>query len=114
MVEGSTDEASYASEFAYSILNTKGVNVDDTESKIEPGSQKENPEHVSDDDESEKEKEDETNVEAETTKEVVKETEVVNVSSSQETRNEQIQTPIFSPIRSPRNVSFSDKTVLVD
>ncbi|GKD30363.1 hypothetical protein Tco_1241141, partial [Tanacetum coccineum] len=114
MVEGSTDEASYASEFAYSILNTKGVDVDDTESKIEPGSQEENPKHVSDDDESEKEKEDETNVEAETTEEVVKETEVVNVSGSQETRNEQMQTPIFSPIRSPRKVSFSDKTVLVD
>ncbi|GKD70652.1 hypothetical protein Tco_1324742 [Tanacetum coccineum] len=54
--------------------------------------------------------EDETNVEAEKTEEVVKESEVANVSGSQDTRNEQMQTPIPSPIRSPRNVSFSEKT----
>ncbi|GJT68413.1 hypothetical protein Tco_1019893 [Tanacetum coccineum] len=104
MVEGSIDDESYASEFADSILSNEGVEVDDTGSKIEPGSQKENPERVSDDDETEKEKEveqdieeketaevgteqnivekeveDETNVEAETTKEVVKETEIQEV-----------------------------------
>ncbi|GKC66824.1 hypothetical protein Tco_1099422, partial [Tanacetum coccineum] len=33
---------------------------------------------------------------------------------SQEIRNEQKQTPIPSPIRSPRNVSFSDKTISED
>ncbi|GKC75977.1 hypothetical protein Tco_1126751, partial [Tanacetum coccineum] len=42
MVEGSTDDESYASEFADSILNNEGAEVDDTGSKIEPGSQKEN------------------------------------------------------------------------
>ncbi|GJY45562.1 hypothetical protein Tco_0434625 [Tanacetum coccineum] len=73
--------------------------------EIEPGSQKENPEHVSDDDESEKEKE--------TTEEVVKETEVANVSGSQETRNEQMQTPIFSPIRSPRKLTRIEKSLLI-
>ncbi|GJR12944.1 hypothetical protein Tco_0795596 [Tanacetum coccineum] len=105
MVEGSTDDESYASEFADSILNNEGGEVDDTGSKIEPGSQKENPERVSDDDETEKEKEvaqdmkeketeevgtkhnivekeveDETNIEAEKTEEFVKESEVANVS----------------------------------
>ncbi|GJX36665.1 hypothetical protein Tco_0248222 [Tanacetum coccineum] len=139
MVEGSTNDESYASEFADSILNTEGAEVDDTRSKIEPESQKENPERVSDDDETEKEKEvaqdiieketeevgiehnivekdveDETNVKPERTEEVVKETEVANVSGSQETRNEQTQTLIYSPIRSPGKVSFSDKTVLED
>ncbi|GJV95772.1 hypothetical protein Tco_1547349 [Tanacetum coccineum] len=57
MVEGSTDDESYASEFSDSILNNEGAEVDDTGSKIEPESQKENMEHVSDDDETEKEKE---------------------------------------------------------
>ncbi|GJS15644.1 hypothetical protein Tco_0410116, partial [Tanacetum coccineum] len=139
MVEGNTDEESYASVFADSILNDEGADVDDTESKIEPGSQKENPERVSNDDETEKEKEveqdmkekeneevgkeqnivekevaNETNVETEKTDDVVKEKEVANVSGSQEIRNEQKQTPILSPIRSPRNVSFSDKTILED
>ncbi|GJV43736.1 hypothetical protein Tco_1428272 [Tanacetum coccineum] len=47
--------------------------------------------------------EDETNVEAEKTEEVVKESEVANVSGSQETRNEQMQTLIPSLIRFPRN-----------
>ncbi|GJW95459.1 hypothetical protein Tco_0175131 [Tanacetum coccineum] len=57
MVEGSTNDESYASEFSDSILNNEGAEVDDTGSKIEPESQKENMEHVSDDDETEKEKE---------------------------------------------------------
>ncbi|GJX43603.1 hypothetical protein Tco_0260279 [Tanacetum coccineum] len=127
------------SEFVDSILNNEGVEVDDTGSKIEPGSQKENQERVSDDDETEKEKEvaqgmkeketeevgieqnivekeveDDTNVEPERTEKVVKETEVANVSGSQETRNEQTQTPISLPIRSPRNVSFLEKTTSED
>ncbi|GJX03861.1 hypothetical protein Tco_0189777, partial [Tanacetum coccineum] len=57
---------------------------------------------------------DETNVEAEKTEEVVKESEVANVLGSQETRNEQMQTLIPSPIRFPRNVSFSEKTTTED
>ncbi|GJS22901.1 hypothetical protein Tco_0451533 [Tanacetum coccineum] len=109
MVEGNTYEESYASEFANSILNDEGADVDDIGSKIEPGSQKENLERVSDDDETEKEKEvaqdmnvketeevgkehnivekeveDETNVEAEKTEEVVKEIEVADVSVSED------------------------------
>ncbi|GJU22377.1 hypothetical protein Tco_1155719 [Tanacetum coccineum] len=97
MVEGNTDEESYASVFVDYLLNDKGADVDDTGSKIEHESQKENPECVSDDDETKKEKEvaqdmneketeevgkehnivekeveDETNVEAKKTEEVVK------------------------------------------
>ncbi|GKA47400.1 hypothetical protein Tco_0740283 [Tanacetum coccineum] len=63
MVEGNTDEESYASVFADSMLNDEGDDVDDTKSKIEPGSQKENPEHMPDDDEKE------INVDNETEKE---------------------------------------------
>ncbi|GJW40907.1 hypothetical protein Tco_0066752 [Tanacetum coccineum] len=69
MVKGSTDDESYASEFANSILNNEGAEVDDTGSKIEPVSQKENPERVSDDDETEKENEVEQDMEERETKE---------------------------------------------
>nr|GEV77269.1 uncharacterized mitochondrial protein AtMg00810-like [Tanacetum cinerariifolium] len=88
------------------------ANVDNTGSKLEPKSQKENLECVSDDDETEKEKEveqdmndkeneevgkehnivekevaNEKNVEGEKTNDVVKEKAVANVSGSQEIRN---------------------------
>ncbi|GKD38541.1 hypothetical protein Tco_1258748 [Tanacetum coccineum] len=57
MVEGDEDEESYESEFAISILND---DVDDSGTKIEPESHKENPENVVDDDEEiDKEKKDE-------------------------------------------------------
>ncbi|GJR06341.1 hypothetical protein Tco_0529325 [Tanacetum coccineum] len=145
MVDGEEDEESYASAFADSVFNE---DVDDTGSKIEPGSQKENPEHVSDDDKNEKhddekEKKDDTEVDKEQevlekekenveiekevekettdvvkekevdkeTTDVVKEKEVADVLGSQEFRKEQKQTSIPSPIRSPRNVSSSDKTI---
>ncbi|GJU20722.1 hypothetical protein Tco_1154064, partial [Tanacetum coccineum] len=104
MVEGNTDEESYASVFTDSMLNNEGTDDDDTRSKIKPESQKENLERVSGDNEIEKEKEvkrdkkekeneevrkeqnivekeveNETNVEAEKTDEVVKEKEVANM-----------------------------------
>ncbi|GKG31846.1 hypothetical protein Tco_0426796, partial [Tanacetum coccineum] len=41
------DEESYASEFVDSILND---DVDDSGTRLEPGSHKENPENVTDDD----------------------------------------------------------------
>ncbi|GKC31582.1 hypothetical protein Tco_1038876 [Tanacetum coccineum] len=106
MVEGDEDEESYASEFAESILND---DVDDSGTKIEPESHKENPENVVDDDEEiEKEKKDEEienknkddNIEK--TNEIVKEKDiVVDVMGSMEIRKEQKQTPIPSPTRSP-------------
>nr|GEX33438.1 hypothetical protein [Tanacetum cinerariifolium] len=47
MVEGEEDKESYAIEFADSMLND---DVDDFGTRIEPGSYKENPEFVADDD----------------------------------------------------------------
>ncbi|GJU18552.1 hypothetical protein Tco_1146518 [Tanacetum coccineum] len=122
LVDGDDDDESSASAFADSVLNDDG---DDTGSKLEPGSHKEHPEHVSDDDEQkndeaiEKEKEvveivKETNVDDTSAKkhnEVVMEKEVVDMSGSQEIRKEQKQTPTPSPIRSPRNDLSSDKTI---
>ncbi|GJR61619.1 hypothetical protein Tco_1503781 [Tanacetum coccineum] len=124
LVDGDEDEESYASAFADSVINND--DDDDTGSKLEPESHKEHPEHVSDDDamkkkdeEVEKEKEvaeivKETNVDdtsAKKNEEVVTEKEVVDMSGSQEIRKEQMQTPIPSPIRSPRNDLSSDKTI---
>ncbi|GJX19177.1 retrovirus-related pol polyprotein from transposon TNT 1-94 [Tanacetum coccineum] len=105
LVEGNADEESYASAFVDSMFNDEADDVDDTGSKIEPRSQKENQEHVSDNDENEQkdnketEKENEevgneqnivvtkvveikkeTNVDAEKTNNVVKEKEVADVS----------------------------------
>ncbi|GKA59323.1 hypothetical protein Tco_0758636, partial [Tanacetum coccineum] len=123
LVDGDEDKESYASTFANSVINNDD---DDTGSKLEPGSHKEHPEHVSDDDETkrkdeevEKEKEvveivKEKNVDdisAKKNNEVVTEKEVVNMSGSQEIRKEQKQTPISSHIRSPRNNLSSDKTI---
>ncbi|GJT31140.1 hypothetical protein Tco_0911415 [Tanacetum coccineum] len=107
MVEGNTYEESYTSVFTDSILNYEGADVDDT-------GKKENEEVGKEHNIVEKEVTNETNVETEKTDDVVKEKEVVNLSGSQEIRNEQKRTPIPSPIRSPRNVSFSDKTILED
>ncbi|GJW13609.1 hypothetical protein Tco_0017742 [Tanacetum coccineum] len=126
MVEGDDDEESYASEFADSIFND---DVDDSGTRLEPGSHKENPENVDDDDvEIEKENEDDVEIEkekkdeeiekeknddnVEETDEAVKEKDiVVDVTGSMEIRKEQNQTPIPQLTRSPRNVSSSDKTV---
>ncbi|GKB76750.1 hypothetical protein Tco_0943645 [Tanacetum coccineum] len=122
LVDGDDDDESSASAFADSVLNDDG---DDTGSKLEPGSHKEHPEHVSDDDEQKndkaikKEKEvveivKETNVDDTSAKkhnEVVMEKEVVDMSGSQEIRKEQKQTPTPSRIRSPRNDLSSDKTI---
>ncbi|GJT49939.1 hypothetical protein Tco_0976096 [Tanacetum coccineum] len=125
MVEGDKDEESYVSEFADSVLND---DVDDFGTRIEPGSYKENPKKVNDDDkELKKDKNDEEIEEnkideeiekenkhdnAKKTDEVVTEKEIVDdVTGNMEIRKEQKQTPIPSPTRSPRNVSSSNKTV---
>ncbi|GJW04438.1 hypothetical protein Tco_1563294 [Tanacetum coccineum] len=123
LVDGDDDDESSASEFVDIVLNDDG---DDIRSKLEPGSYKEHPEHVSDDTEQKKkdgevEKENEVvQIVKETTiddtsvtmnKEIMMEKEVVDMSGSQEIRKEQKQTPIPSPIRSPRNDSSSGKTI---
>nr|GEU69579.1 hypothetical protein [Tanacetum cinerariifolium] len=116
MVEGEEDEESYASEFANSMLNN---NVDDSGTRIEPGSHKEHPENVNDDveeiakekkdDETEKENEDD---DVEKTDEVVREKDNDEVSmGSMEFRNKKIQTPIPTPTRSPRKDLSSDKII---
>ncbi|GKD81345.1 hypothetical protein Tco_1348184, partial [Tanacetum coccineum] len=76
------DEESYASEFADLVLND---DVDDSGTRLEPGSHKENPKKVDDDDvEIEKEKEDEeiekekNNDNVEETDKVVKEKDIVD------------------------------------
>ncbi|GKA69548.1 hypothetical protein Tco_0775612 [Tanacetum coccineum] len=57
MVKGEEDEESYASVFVDSVFND---DVDDSGTKIEPGSHKEHPKHVTDEDEEiKKEKKDE-------------------------------------------------------
>ncbi|GJZ65544.1 hypothetical protein Tco_0622240 [Tanacetum coccineum] len=92
MIEGEEYEESYASAFADFVFND---DVDDSGTKIEPGSHKEHPEY--------KEKED---------VEIVKEKDIADDGTgSKEIRKEHKQTPIPSPTRSPRNVSSSDKIV---
>ncbi|GKB25848.1 hypothetical protein Tco_0865249 [Tanacetum coccineum] len=115
MVKGDEDEESYASEFVDLVLND---DVDDFGTNIEPGSHKEHPKNVNENDEEiEKEKKDEEikkekkddNVEK--TDKVVKEKDIAtDVTVCMEIRKEQKHTPIPLLIRSPRNVSSSDKT----
>ncbi|GJW12780.1 hypothetical protein Tco_1578607 [Tanacetum coccineum] len=107
MVEGEEDEESYASVFADSVFND---DVDDFSMKIEPGSHKEHPERVTDDDEEiEKEKKDEKVEKEKEDVEIEKEKDNANDGmGSTEIRKEQKQTPIPSPTRSPRNVSSFD------
>ncbi|GKB36092.1 hypothetical protein Tco_0881034 [Tanacetum coccineum] len=69
---------------------------DDSENRLEPGSHKDNPEHVDDDDEKDDEKVDD--------KEGVE-------MGSLETRTEETQTPIPTPPRSPRTILSSDKNL---
>ncbi|GKA63191.1 hypothetical protein Tco_0762797, partial [Tanacetum coccineum] len=123
LVDGDDHDESSTSAFADTLLNDDG---DDTGSKLEPGSYKEHPEHVFDDTEQKKkdeevEKDNEVvQIVKETTiddtsvtmkEEVVMEKEVIDMSGSQEIKKEQKQTPIPSPIRSPRNDSSSGKTI---
>ncbi|GJU50237.1 hypothetical protein Tco_1219792 [Tanacetum coccineum] len=98
MVEGKKDEESYASEFADSMLNDD----DDSGTRIDPGSHKEHPKTVDDDDETEKEKKDD---------EKANDDEKNDEMGSMKTRKEKMQTPIPSPTRSPRKNLFSDKTL---
>ncbi|GKA75442.1 hypothetical protein Tco_0781820 [Tanacetum coccineum] len=110
MVEGEEDEESYASEFADSMLND---DADDSGTRLEPRSHKENPKVVDDDDVVNviEKKDDETNDEdVEKTYDVAK---VKNndATSSMETRNEQMQAPIPTPNRSPRKDLSYDKTI---
>nr|GEZ08572.1 hypothetical protein [Tanacetum cinerariifolium] len=120
MVEDKKDEESYASEFD-SMLND---DVDDSGTRIEPGSHKENLEVVDDDDNvNEKEKQDESKDDSiEKTDDVAEEKDNDDhtdrtlvgtyATCSIETRNKQMQTPIPTPNRSLRKELSLDKTIL--
>ncbi|GJV60122.1 hypothetical protein Tco_1466222 [Tanacetum coccineum] len=123
IVEGKEDEESYASEFADSMLND---DIDDSDTRIEPESYKENPEVVADEDVSKK-KDDEKDEDKVNDDDVEKEDDAVvendnddhtdhtlvgnHATGSMETRNMQMQTPILTPTRSPRKVLSSNKTI---
>ncbi|GKD24250.1 hypothetical protein Tco_1230464 [Tanacetum coccineum] len=69
---------------------------DDFTDRLEPGSHKDNPKHVDDDDDKYKEKVDE---------------EEGGEMGSLETRTEEMQTPIPTKLRSPRTILSSDKNI---
>ncbi|GJX77153.1 hypothetical protein Tco_0323964 [Tanacetum coccineum] len=104
MVKGEEDEESYASMFADSMLND---DVDDSGTKIEPGSHKENPEVVNDVNVIEKKGNDKNDEDVEKMDDVKNN----DATCSMETRNEQMQTPIPTPTRSPRKDLSLDKTI---
>ncbi|GKB97982.1 hypothetical protein Tco_0984119 [Tanacetum coccineum] len=109
MVEGKEDEESYDSTSANSMLND---DVDDSGTKIEPRSHKKNQEVVNDDDNVNviEKKDDEKNDEDVEKMDDVAKDGNNGTTSSMETRNEQMQTPIPTPTRSPRKDLSSDKT----
>ncbi|GJW21654.1 hypothetical protein Tco_0032276 [Tanacetum coccineum] len=96
MVEGEEDEESYASAFVDSVFND---DFDDSGTKIEPGSHKEHPEHVTgDEEEIKKEKKDEEVEKEKEDVEIEKEKDIIDDGTgSTEIRKEQKQTPIPSP-----------------
>ncbi|GJT51995.1 hypothetical protein Tco_0978152 [Tanacetum coccineum] len=109
MVEGEEDEESYASEFADSVFQN---DYDNSGTRIEPESHKENPETIVDDDENENEKKDGDDKKDDDNDDHTDHTLVGNQEmGSMETRKEKMQTPILSPTRSSRKNLSSDKTV---
>ncbi|GJY05067.1 hypothetical protein Tco_0371007 [Tanacetum coccineum] len=101
--------------FADSMIND---DVNDSGTRIEPGSHKEYPENVNDDDEIEKEIKDdeimkeETNDDVEKINAVVKEKDnYEGASGSMEFRNEKMQTPILTLTRPPWKDLSSVKTI---
>ncbi|GJU20210.1 hypothetical protein Tco_1153552 [Tanacetum coccineum] len=99
MVEGEEDEESYVSEFANSMLNDD--DVDDFDDAT-------NEEEVKDDDVGKIDDAAKENDNDDHTDHTLVET---YATGSMETRNEQTQTPIPTPIRSPRKDLSSDKTI---
>ncbi|GJW14642.1 hypothetical protein Tco_0018775 [Tanacetum coccineum] len=119
MLKGEEDDESYASEFADSMLND---DVDDSGTRIESRSHKENPKVVVDDDVNDKQKQDESKDDnGEKTDDAAKEKDNddqtdhtlirTHAMSSMETRNEHMQTPIPTPTRSLRKDLSSDKII---
>ncbi|GJS04897.1 hypothetical protein Tco_0321405 [Tanacetum coccineum] len=89
LVEGDEDEESYASEFADSVLND---DVDDSGTRLEPESHKENPKKVDDDDvEIEKEKKDDIEIEKEKKDDVEIEKEKKDEDIEKEKNNDNVK-----------------------
>ncbi|GJS78288.1 retrovirus-related pol polyprotein from transposon TNT 1-94 [Tanacetum coccineum] len=110
IVEGE-DEESYASKFADFVF----LDEEDSGTRLEPESHKENPEIVDDDDDDEEEKKDDKKDDDNDDDDnddhddhaLVRN----KVTGSSEVRNEKMQTPIPSPLRSPRTDLSLDKTI---
>ncbi|GKC37422.1 hypothetical protein Tco_1049806, partial [Tanacetum coccineum] len=94
VVEVRQDDESYASKFVASMLNDD--DDDDSGNRLEPGSHKENPEVIHDDNDNKAEKKDEK-----------KDDEM----GSLEIRTEKMQTPIPTPPRSPKIILSLDKNI---
>nr|GEZ72037.1 hypothetical protein [Tanacetum cinerariifolium] len=132
MIEGGEDKESYASEFVDSMLND---DVDDSITRIEPKSHKENLKNVNNNndgviekekknDEIEKEKKDDDVEKMDETEKENKDDDVGKMdevdkqkdndevaSGSIEFKNDKMQTPIPTPSRSLRTDLSSDKTI---
>ncbi|GKE17987.1 hypothetical protein Tco_1425564 [Tanacetum coccineum] len=116
MVEGEEDEESYASEFVDSLFNDD----DESDTRLEPRSHKENPELVNDNNVTIN-KDDKKDGDVVKTDDVAEEKDnddhtnhtlvETHVTGSMKTRNEQMQTPIPAPNRSPRKDLSSGKTI---
>nr|GEU85969.1 hypothetical protein [Tanacetum cinerariifolium] len=118
MVKGEEDEESYASMFVDSMLNDD----DDFDTKIEPESHKENPKVIDDDDVNDKEKQDEKkDDDVKKTDDAAMEKDNddytdhtfvrTHATGSIKNRNEQMETPIPTPNRSPKKDLSLDKTI---
>ncbi|GKF17257.1 hypothetical protein Tco_0062175 [Tanacetum coccineum] len=122
MVEGEEDEESYASKFTDSMFNDD----DDSGTRIEPGSHKENLEVVVDDyvikkKDDKKDENEEKYDDVEKIDDVVEEKDNddhtnhklvrTHATGIMETRNEQMQTPISTLNRPPRKDLSLDKTI---
>ncbi|GJX13063.1 hypothetical protein Tco_0204821 [Tanacetum coccineum] len=105
IIEGEYEE-SYASKFANSIF----LDEEDFDTRIEPGSHKENLEKVVDDDEEKKDnkKDDDDDENDDHDDHALIKTQRMG---SSEIGNEKMQTPIPSPPRSPRKDTSLDKTI---
>ncbi|GJT41790.1 hypothetical protein Tco_0941655 [Tanacetum coccineum] len=106
MVEGKEDEESYASEFVDSMLND---DVDDFGTRIKPRSHNENQKVIADDD---VDKTDDVAEEKDNDDHSDHTLVRTHTTGSMETRNEQMQTPIPTPTRSPKKDLSSYKTIL--
>nr|GEU35423.1 hypothetical protein [Tanacetum cinerariifolium] len=113
VVEGQKDEESYASKFVASMLDD---DVDDSCIRIDPGSHKENPKVIVDDDyvnaDEKKDKKKDDVQDKDNDDHVDHALARTQEMGSLENRTEKMQTPIPTPPRSPRIYLSSDKNIV--